>query len=402
VNPVTTLDERFESVALRGSINPAPAVVALMAITALTLYLNVTVSLRQSMLFLIGAAAGMVLYHAAFGFTASWRAFVHSRRGAGIRAQMLMLALTAGVFFPLLASGAIFGQPVRGNVSPIGFSVLAGAFLFGLGMQLGGGCASGTLYSAGGGNTRMLMTLVTFIAGSVIGSAHMPWWSATPAFKPVSLVTTFGVPAALAITFGLLALLTAMTAVMERRRHGRIEDDSSGSAFAHRLLRGPWPLLAGAVGLAAVNIATLALSGRPWGITSAFALWGAKALLASGVSVASWPYWSAPAQAAALHAPVTADVTSVMDAGIMLGALFAAGIAGRFAPSWRVSPRPAAAALAGGLMLGYGARIAYGCNIGAYFGGIASGSVHGWVWLAAAFAGTTAGTRLRPFFGLSR
>ena len=54
----------------------------------------------------------------------------------------------------------------------------------------------------------------------------------------------------------------------------------------------------------------------------------------------------------------------------------------------------------GGLLLGYGARIAYGCNIGAYFSGIASGSLHGWLWLVAAFAGNIAGTRLRPMFDL--
>ena len=46
-------------------------------------------------------------------------------------------------------------------------------------------------------------------------------------------------------------------------------------------------------------------------------------------------------------------------------------------------------------MLGYGARIAYGCNIGAYFSGIASASLHGWLWFAAAFLGNIAGTRLR-------
>jgi hypothetical protein len=98
---------------------------------------------------------------------------------------------------------------------------------------------------------------------------------------------------------------------------------------------------------------------------------------------------------------MAADVTSVMNFGNVLGALTAAGLAGRFAPAWRVPPRSVAAALVGGLLLGYGARIAFGCNIGAYFGGIASGSVHGWVWLGAALTGTIAGTRLRPFFGLS-
>jgi hypothetical protein len=52
-------------------------------------------------------------------------------------------------------------------------------------------------------------------------------------------------------------------------------------------------------------------------------------------------------------------------------------------------------------MLGYGARIAFGCNIGAYFSGIASGSLHGWMWLPAAFVGSMWGTKLRPLFGLS-
>ncbi|WP_323156290.1 YeeE/YedE thiosulfate transporter family protein, partial [Pseudomonas oryzihabitans] len=56
------------------------------------------------------------------------------------------------------------------------------------------------------------------------------------------------------------------------------------------------------------------------------------------------------------------------------------------------------AAVLGGLLLGYGARLAYGCNIGAYFSGIASGSLHGWLWLVAAFAGNSLGVRLRPFF----
>ena len=51
-------------------------------------------------------------------------------------------------------------------------------------------------------------------------------------------------------------------------------------------------------------------------------------------------------------------------------------------------------------MLAYGARLAYGCNIGAYFSGIVSGSLYGWPWLVAAFAGNVLGTRLRPVFGL--
>jgi uncharacterized membrane protein YedE/YeeE len=282
-------------------------------------------------------------------------------------------------------------------VSPVGLPVIVGAFLFGVGMQLGGGCASGTLYTAGGGSVRMLATLAAFIAGSVIGAMHQPLWTGAPTFAPVSLVMTMGAAPALAVTLPALAAVALVTLVVERRRYGHAERLSRETT---EWLHGPWPLVAGALGLAAVNIATLALAGRPWGVTSAFALWGSKILESVGMDVAAWPYWQTPARTAELRASVLNDVTSVMNGGIMLGALAAAGLAGRFAPTWRVPLGSLSAAIIGGLLLGYGARIAFGCNIGAYFSGIASSSLHGWVWFAAALAGSAAGTRLRPLFGL--
>jgi len=370
-------------------------------------YLSVAVTWRQGALFLVGAGAGVILYHAAFGFTSSWRAMIIDGRGSGLRAQMLMLAVTCAVFLPLLAHGHVFGQPVYGSVAPVSLSVVAGAFLFGVGMQLGGGCASGTLYTAGGGSVRMLATLTAFIAGSVIGTLHMPFWQVAPAFEPISLLSRLGLAVSLAISLLLFGAVALVSVVVERRRHKSLVDCSAalvkdpkarrhGSAW----LRGPWPLVAGALGLAGVNIATLVLAGRPWGVTSAFALWGSKVLAALGIGVAAWPYWQPAGNAAALRASVFSDITSVMDMGIILGALMAAGLAGRFSPLWRVPVKSLLAAVVGGLLLGYGARIAYGCNIGAYFSGIASSSVHGWLWFAAAFAGNGVGTRVRPLFGL--
>ena len=149
--------------------------------------------------------------------------------------------------------------------------------------------------------------------------------------------------------------------------------------------------------LVALN-ATLALAGRPWGVTSAFALWGAKTLDALGGGVATWTYWS---KQASLAAPLRQDVTTVMDLGLMLGALAAASAAGKFAPVWKVPARSLAGAVIGGLLLGYGSRLAFGCNIGAYFSGILSGSLHAWLWLPAAFLGSALGVRLRPLFGLA-
>ncbi len=353
---------------------------------------------RNGLLMVVGGLLGMVLYHAAFGFTAAWRVFITERRGRGLRAQLVMLAIAVLLFFPALGAGSLFGTSVHGYVAPIGVSVLVGAFLFGLGMQLGGGCASGTLFTAGGGNARMLITLLFFVVGSLIGTAHFAWWQSLPAFRPTSLVTELGVGGGIAVSLVLFAAIAVFTVALEKRRHGRLEQAPAIDVGNRRWLTGPWPLLAGAVALALLNFTTLALAGRPWGVTSAFALWGAKGFELLGGDVSAWGYWQAPGNAAALRASVWGDITTVMNVGIMVGALVAASLAGRFAPNFRIPARSMLAAVIGGILLGYGARLAFGCNIGAYFGGIASGSLHGWLWLVAGFAGNMLGVKLRPFF----
>jgi uncharacterized membrane protein YedE/YeeE len=386
----------------RASSNRLVVVIASTMLFAGALALSANYSWRQGALLVLGGGLGLVLYHALFGFTSAWRVFIADGRGAGLRAQMLMLAVAVVLFFPALAHGTLFGQAVHGEYGAVGISVLVGAFLFGVGMQLGGGCASGTLYTVGGGNTRMLVTLAAFIAGSALGAYQLPWWSAQPNIGSVSLIEVLGWAPALALNLAAFALIAAVTILVETRHHGRLVGGNSADVRGfRRLLQGPWPLMAGAVALALGNFATLYLAGRPWGITSAFALWGSKIAAVSGLDVASWAYWQVPARAQALQQSVFADITSVMDFGIVLGALIAAGLAGKFSPSWTVPIKSQIAAIVGGLLLGYGARLAYGCNIGAYFSGIASASLHGWLWLAAAFVGSILGTKLRPLFGLS-
>jgi uncharacterized protein len=130
-------------------INIRISVIAAALLAAGAVALAALVSWRQGALYLLGGALGITLYHALFGFTSAWRIFISDRRGVGLRAQMIMLAIAVVLFFPSLAAGTLFGQPVHGEYGAVGIGMLTGAFLFGLGMQLGGGCASGTLYSAG-------------------------------------------------------------------------------------------------------------------------------------------------------------------------------------------------------------------------------------------------------------
>ncbi|WP_180003831.1 MULTISPECIES: YeeE/YedE family protein [unclassified Acinetobacter] len=364
-----------------------------------TLGAYLVVGVNQALLFLIGGALGMTLYHASFGFTSSWRVFIKERRGRGLRAQMIMLALAILLFFPALGAGELFGNPVKGNVNPVSMSVMIGAFIFGIGMQVGGGCASGTLYTVGAGSARMIVMLIFFCTGSLIATSHIQWWFDLPHFEPISLVKSFGVVPALALNFVVFAIIAAATVYFEKKRHGQLEVEPQANQHGwKRFLRGPWPLVWGGIILTLLNFATLALAGRPWGMTSALAVWAAKSASIMGIDVASWAYWQQPANAKALTESLWFDITSMMNFGIMLGALLAASLAGKFAPNFNIPKRSLLAAVIGGLMLGYGARLAYGCNIGAYFSGIASGSLHGWLWLVFAFIGNGIGVKLRPIF----
>ncbi|MGH6761078.1 MAG: YeeE/YedE family protein [Phyllobacterium sp.] len=383
------------------AIDKAPVFLITFIFALSALLVAQEISVRQAVLFLIGGFLGLTLYHASFGFTGGWRRLVVERRGAAMRAQMLMIGVAAIAFIPLLSLGNVSEQALVGALAPVGISVLVGAAMFGIGMQLGGGCGSGTLFTVGGGSARMLATLAFFVVGAVIGTAHLPWWLALPSLPEISLGRTLGVPFALTLTLGGLAAVSWLTILIERRSHGSLEQTKqpprNGLA---RLLHGSWPIIGAGLLLAIGNIATLLIAGHPWSVTFGFGLWGAKIGQAAGLPIETWAFWNWPGPAKALNSSVLADVTSVMNFGIILGAGLAAGLAGKFAPKAKVPFASFLAAAIGGVLMGYGARLSFGCNIGALFSGIASGSVHGWLWFAAAFAGSFVGIALRPLFGL--
>ena len=80
----------------------------------------------QAALFGLGVMLGLVLYHALFGFASSWRALVSDGRGAGLRAQMAMLALASLLFLPALDAGSLFGRPMELPVGPAAIARAAG------------------------------------------------------------------------------------------------------------------------------------------------------------------------------------------------------------------------------------------------------------------------------------
>jgi uncharacterized protein len=347
----------------------------------------------------IGLGLGVALYHAGFGFTAAYRRALLEKDLSGIIAQAIMLIVASSLFAPLLSAGEIFGHGVGGAIAPVGVAMLIGAFVFGIGMQLGGACASGTLFTVGGGNLRMVVTLVFFCAGSWWGTLDLPWWRSLPALPPLALGTVVGWGPAVLLQAAVLGLIVWVLHRLGGRARAPLWWNGRFSRDA--VLRGPWPLLLGGLALAVLNTAMLALTGSPWGVTWGFTLWGAKTAVALGWDPSGSAFWSEEWTRIALDQSILASTTSVSDIGILIGAGIAAALAGKVRPSWRIGWRPLAAAVVGGLMMGYGARLAYGCNIGAFFSGVASTSLHGWAWIVMALLGTRIGVQLRPWFRLA-
>jgi uncharacterized membrane protein YedE/YeeE len=275
-----------------------------------------------------------------------------------------------------------------GAVAPLGPSLVIGALVFGIGMQLANGCGSGTLYAAGGGSGRMLVTLAFFIAGSVLGSLHLPAFYALGGIDPIVAGQYLGAWGGLAAALVSIAAAAAVIVAIALRRGASVAPSK--------------PMLIGALAIGVLAIVVFLAGGHPWSVTFGFTVWGGKIASAMGLDLSGAEFWQWPGPKRALTESVLTDTSSLTDFGMILGAMAAAALSRPFARVPWPPLRSLAAAAIGGLLIGWGARLGFGCNIGAFVGGVASGSLHGWIWLAAALAGSAIGIRLRPWFGLSR
>jgi uncharacterized membrane protein YedE/YeeE len=337
--------------------------------------------LRGVTLFALGGALGAVFLGFQYGFASAWRRFLTSGEAMGLAAHFLLIGLVALVILP----AGMLGLTAAGSVAPVSLSLVAGAFLFGIGMQLANGCGSGVLFSFGGGSGRMLVALPFFILGSLLGSFLLPSVIHIGSLGQVPIAGGAGELPAIIINLALIALAGAVFFWRGRRRAERM----------------PRHLLVATLVIAVLCWLVFVISGHPWGVTFGFTLWGAKIAAALGVPVESFSFWQWAGPRRALEHSVLADVSSLMDFGMILGAgAMAAAAGGLRRQDWPHRRQLVGAAL-GGILMGIGARLGFGCNIGAFLAGIASGSLHGWVWFAAAMGGSWIGVRARPRFGLA-
>jgi len=327
----------------------------------------------------LGMLLGMAFMGFQYGFASGWRRFLETGDGSPLSLHFLLAALCALMFIP----GSAAGIGPSGSLAPVSLSLFIGAFMFGTGMQLANGCGSGVLFSFGGGSGRMLVALPFFVIGSVLGSIILPPVLALGSLGQVEIGAGLSGFGKLTVNLALLLSAAALFGWLGARR---------GFFLSRKML------------LATAMIALLCwgvfwVSQHPWGVTFGFTLWGAKIASAIGVPIEDFTFWTWPGPQRALTHSVLSDTSSLMDFAMIIGAGLTAAVTGAFANSAWPNARQLQAAALGGLLMGIGARLSFGCNIGAFLAGTASGSLHGWIWFALALAGSVLGIRLRARFG---
>ncbi len=293
----------------------------------------------------LGLLLGYALQRGGFCMNTAFRSFVYEKDRSLVRAWILVLVINIIGVQLLTELGVLYPQ-----VAPFFWpAIILGGFVFGVGMVLAGGCASGTYYRCGRGMLGSTGALLGFALGTAVVDG-----GALLGLQRVLRAPTLDVGGREATVFNLLgieslgarwALLGALAAVavfwLARAPKQRF------------VIGWGWMRTGAAVGLLALAAWLVsALAGREFGLSFTQPTVAITRFLvagdSSGISVASY-----------------------MVIGVPIGALLAAKAAGE-AILRLPEPRTLLRQFGGGVTMGGGASIAGGCNIGHSITGVST------------------------------
>jgi uncharacterized membrane protein YedE/YeeE len=272
-----------------------------------------------------------------------------------LRDNTLMKAVGVAVLvqmagFPLLAWAGL----IKLSPKPLFWGAnLVGGIVFGIGMVLAGGCASGITYRVGEGVVAALSAVVGLATGGIVTAMYFlkPLKDALQTGTKImvgeaspTLANIFGLP--YEITALILAIVLGAIWVYVAMKNGEEEDTPEGSLSERIFVKGwtwlPTGIVVGIIGILAYW--TSASAGRNYSlaITSGWLTFVKKYIVRVADVKIGWDAW--------------------LIVGIIIGAAAAALIAGEFKirwPGWKIMLQT----LVGGLLMGFGAVTSSGCNV---------------------------------------
>ncbi|WP_245994721.1 YeeE/YedE family protein [Companilactobacillus furfuricola] len=359
---------------------------------------------------------GYSLTRSRVGFAGGIKRIFYRGEASLTNALLVMFAITAiinvGIQWFAASKGALPAWLVTSETQSIipgtqnvrigNVSTAVGGFLFGIGMMLAGGCASGTLTDFGEGEGHSWIALPFFVLfaipgqklgydldQSAIGKIGIKGW----------LPDYVGYGGAIALTLLILLGLYYITKQYEnhKKQIGMYSFPKSDyldfekplpetkepiKPFSwstyHKFFVERWSFMTGIVGIAIGAIFVLITTGKAWGVTTAFVTLDQKFFQLFGIEFTS-PAFDETAKA--MQGSLLADGGTIRNIGLVLGAFIAFLMAGRFKMNFNFSKMDMLIYGFGGALMGLGSRCARGCNIGALYSAICNFSIHGYIFM---------------------
>ncbi|OEH85403.1 hypothetical protein BHU72_04755 [Desulfuribacillus stibiiarsenatis] len=311
---------------------------------------------------------------------------------------LIYLSLST-TFFTILYTISLFSPlKIVAKLEPIGLMTLIGAFIFGIGMVIAGGCASGILIRMGEGLIMQWWGFLGLIVGSFLGVWLYDWhhplnYGISYVFLPEYLGLPIAMVLQMTVLLGMLGLfyyLDYKNKMIDYPFPQSFQQTAASLSATDKILKKPWPYTWGAIILAILS-SFVYLWNQFWGITNGLIHLFAGLTDRFIMDINHWTFFAKNPNQHLLffnHPLVPLVIATV------IGSFVASLLAREFRIRKTAHPRFIYSAIIGGFLMGFGARLAHGCNVSAVMTGIPTYSLHGWVFLIFMTLGVLAGIRI--------
>ncbi|WP_053368537.1 selenium metabolism membrane protein YedE/FdhT [Bacillus sp. FJAT-27245] len=146
-----------------------------------------------------------------------------------------------------------------------------------------------------------------------------------------------------------------------------------------------------AIGIAGlVSALYFGITGTVWAVTGEFTRLGGHILEWFGMNVSDWAYFNLVGMQGT---PITRTDGWIV-IGMLVGGLITILLSNSFKIRIPKQKRRLTQGFAGGIIAGFGARLALGCNLAAFFTGVPQFSFHSWIFMVATAIGTFFGVKV--------
>lgn len=377
-------------------------------ILAICILLGLVVDVPIAVRMYLGLALGYVLVRASFGFAGSVNRATRFNSLNLMRALMDMFMITSVLCAVLFLVTDITSYDLW--INQINLGLIIGGTLFGIGMALASCCASGVMTDGVVSPTKLVVVVLGFGIGILLGfplQTGASWVAQGPtiAFFNISDNLVIGLGFALVVTFALAMGVKFITRKIEAKWLSEGKEPccpaeqitGEYNTTVEKVLEKPFTLTQAAIFISIIFVIMQAVTKAGWGASTPYGFWVGKLLMVFGVDAATLGDFTGKGAeffTTGLFSGQGASSVGIQNIFIFVGGVIAALTMNNFKPTYKMPIKQVIIMLIAGITMGFGTRLANGCNVGALYTPIVNFSLSGWIFLIPMVVGGVIGNKI--------